>query len=368
MRFLAAAAAALVIVVGIAACQRSGTAPSPATPPRRASVVSLAIHGPERLAPGETAQFTAVAKMSDGSTEDYTQKVSWVADPRDVLSIVRTTGVATAGASGDAVTWADASTYCCGIVRMAVLVMPPNTHRLTGRVQESGLPVQGATVSVLSGVGSGLSVATNYDGQYRLYGVAGALQIRVSKPGYVDLLKEITASGNDVLDFPEARQTQAVPSMAGSYLLTLQPDSVCSTASPDQRPAPLPPDIHRARSYAVQVTQNGPALQVAGPGPSFVPPSDRFDGRATPDGVEFLLGNGYLGYGPDNAFTAYISPTQAISYEGQVYATRVGSAVVGRLDGEIQFFEISGITRVIGACRGGNHRFSLSAAPGQTTR
>ena len=73
--------------------------------------------------------------------------------------------------------------------------------------------------------------------------------------------------------------------------------------------------------------------------------------------------------GPDGAFTAYLSPAQALSYEGHVYASRVGSAIVGRLDGAIELYEKSPVFyRPIGQCRGGNHRFSMTAAPAGATR
>jgi hypothetical protein len=366
-RFLTAAAAAILIVATIA-CQRPATAPSPAAGGNTA-IVGLAIRGPERLIPGETARFTAMATMSDGSTQDYTQKVSWLSFPQDVLTIARTTGEGTARNSGDAFVWTDAATSCCASARAAVLVLPRDTYRLTGKVQESGLPIQGATVTVVSGTGTGLSAATDYNGQYRLYGVAGALQVQVSKAGYTDLVKAFTSAQNDVLDFPEARQTQTLPSLSGSYVLTLEADSGCPTASTDPRTPHLPADMQRARSYAVQVTQDGPALHVAGVGPAFLAPSDGFRGRLIPDGVEFELGDGYFGYGPDNAFSAYISPTQALSYEGRVYASRVGSTVVGRLDGAIELYEKSpAFYRPIGQCRGGNHRFSMTAATDGTAR
>jgi hypothetical protein len=364
MRKGAATAGVGVVIALTIACDRSATAPSPQASPRT-SISGLAIRGPERLAPGETARFTAIATLSDGSTQDDTQKMAWTAHPEDVLAIGRATGEATAGQAGDAMIWAHSAGYCCP-VRIAVLVLPPNTYRLTGQVRESGLAVPAATVTVVSGIGSGLSVNTDYDGQYRLYGVVGALRLRVSKPGYVELIKDVTASRNDVLDFPEARQTEAVPSMSGSYSLTLQPDPDCAVPSTDPRNRQLPADMQQARSYTVQVTQEGPRLLVTAAAPSFLPPSDRFEGRVTPDGVELLLGDGYLGYGPDNAFTAHFSPTQALSYEGQVYATRVGSSMVGRLDGEIQLFEKSTFYRPIGHCRAGNHRFSMSAITGPT--
>jgi hypothetical protein len=357
MKGAAAAGVGVVIALTIA-CDRSATAPSPA-PPGSTGIVGLVIRGPERLTPGETARFTAMATASDGSTQDYTQKVTWNATPQDVLTIARTTGEATARKSGDAIVWAGGAGSCCAGTRMAILVVPPDTYRLTGRVAESSLPVQGATVAVVSGAGAGLSAVTNFNGEYRLYGVAGATQIKVSKAGYVDLVKNVAVSANEILDFPEARQQQSVPSISGMYVLTVAADSSCPTTSTDRRTPHLPAEMQQARNYVVRLTQDGPVLHVAGSAPSFLPPQDRFDGRITPDGVEFQIGDDYFGY--DDTLTAWISPTQAIAYEGHVFATRVGSAIVGRLDGEIRVFERTGSYQLLGQCRGGHHRFSLSA-------
>jgi len=362
------AVAVVVLVASTIACQRSSVAPSNTSNGAGRGSIALEITGPKQLAPGQAARFSAIATMSDRSTQDYTRKVSWAAVPADVLTIARTTGEGTAGKSGDAMVWIDPGDNCCGPVRLAVLVVPPNTYRLTGRVQESGLPLPGATVTVLSGIGTGLSAATDYNGQYRLYGVAGGLQVQVSKAGYADLVKAFTAEQNDVLDFPEARQKETLPLVSGSYVLTLEAESGCPTVSTDPRSPHLPAEMQRARSYTVQVTQDGPALHVAGVGPGFLAPTDRFDGRLAPDSVEFELGDGYFGYGPDNAFSVYISPTQALSYEGHVYASRVGSAIVGRLDGAIELYEKSPFYRPIGQCRGGHHRFSMAAAPPGTLR
>ena len=358
-------ACALIMVT--MACNRSASAPLP-TPTGSTGIVSLAIHGPDRLAPGERARFTAIATMSDRSTEDYTQKVSWSSTPQSVVAISRTTGEATAGTSGDAAVSASGGGLCCNPVRMAVLVVPANTHRLTGKVQESGLPLQGATVTAESEVGNALSATTDHEGMYRLYGVTGVLQVKVSKAGYVTLVKDFIVSTNEVLDFPEVRQTQALPSVSGTYTLTVEADAGCPTASADPRTPHLPAGMQRARSYAVQITQDGAALRVAGSGPGFLPSSDRFDGRITPGGVEFQLGDGYFGYGPEKSFASYFAPTQGLSYEGQIYATRVGSTIAGRLDGEILWFEMAPFYKGLGQCRAGNHRFTMSAAPAGTMR
>ena len=363
-----AAAVVIVITMWAVGCHGSSTAPSPGvTPPPGVTptFISLAIQGPSRIAPGETAQFTATATMSDRTMQDYTTKVNWVAYPNNVLTVTRDTGQVTGVASGDAHVSVTAPSDCWSGCHpnAAITVLPPNTYRLTGKVVESGLPVQGATVTVLSGTGSGLSSATRYDGQYGLYGVAGTVQIKVTKAGYEDLVKTISVMQNDVLDFPEARQSQRLPSIAGPYVLTLQPDPGCSTESFNNIPA-LPSDLRQPRSYAVQLSQDGPSLHVAGAAPMFLPPSDHFDGRIKPDGIEFQFGDGYIGYGPNNAFTAHLSPTQALSYEGLISAAQSGSAIVGRLDGEVQAFDVSALYRFIGDCRASNHKFAMTVVNG----
>jgi Big-like domain-containing protein len=350
------------------ACHRSTTATAPSsTPAGHAAPVSLTIQGPATIAPGQTVQYRAIVTMSDHSTQDDTTTASWFGDPTVVT--ITNNGQATGVAPGDAFINANIQTTppllvpCCS-ARIAVLVLPPNTYRLTGTVLETGLPVQGANVTVLSGVGSGLSSMTDYNGEYRLYGVAGALQIKMTKPGYADIIKTFTSSQNDVLDFPEAHQLQTLPSLAGAYSLTFQPDPGCPTTPSAPRSLPLPTDVRQPRTYAVQLTQNGPVLHVAGSPPTFVQPSDHFDGRITPDGITFQLDNGYAGYGPDDAMTAHVSSTQALSYEGQVTASRSGSALVGRLDGEIQFFDLATKPQgEVGHCDSANHTFSLTLAP-----
>jgi hypothetical protein len=252
-----------------------------------------------------------------------------------------------------------------------VVVLPPNTFRLTGKVMESGLPVQGATASVIGGSDSSLSSTTDYQGQYTLYGVAGGVQIKVAKPGYEDIAKAVTVSADDVLDFPEARQIGSLPVASGTYAMTLEADHDCSTAPSAYNVPPLPPQARPRRTYSAQVAQDGPMLSVSMPPEQFPAPSNQFSGRIHPGRVEFVFGDGYLYYGPDNAVTERISATQAISFGGFIRAELVGSGFIGPLDGVIQLFELedrgSGrpIPRLIGQCRAPNHRFTMTPSTGR---
>jgi hypothetical protein len=112
-------------------------------------------------------------------------------------------------------------------------------------------------------------------------------------------------------------------------------------------------------------------LSVSMPPAQFPAPSNQFSGRIHPGRVEFVFGDGYLYYGPENAITERISATQAISFAGFIRADLVGSAFIGPLDGVIQVFELEDrglgrlIPRIIGQCRAPNHRFTMTPSSGR---
>src|SRR5262249_6708636 len=132
------------------------TAPSPV-------VVALKIDGPATIAPGQTVSFAASATLSNGTTADYTRSVEWSAFQKIVLTIAADSGVATGLTPGDVTVQAiyGNGVGCCR-ASLTSTVLPPNTFRLTGKVLESGLPIQGAAVAVVSGIGAGLSAITDY--------------------------------------------------------------------------------------------------------------------------------------------------------------------------------------------------------------
>jgi hypothetical protein len=296
----------------------------------------LKIAAPATIAPGQTVSVVATASMSDGTTQDYTRKVAWSASPPSVLTMAGDTGQATAHAVGDAMIVASLHGSCCH-AQITITVLPPNTYRLTGKVLESGLPVQGGTVAVLSGTGAGLSATTNFDGSYRLYGVADSIQIKFSKPGYDDLVKTFTANRNDVLDFLEAHQTAGIPSLAGTYTLTLTADAGCPTI-PLGGIGALPDEFRQPRSYAASLTQDGPSLTLTLTGATILPQANRFTGRVEPGSIEFNVGYGYYGYGVSDGIAEQVSSTQTFVFGGQVQGQRSGTAIIGHLNGVLEVY------------------------------
>ena len=260
-----AAVALTTVALSSIACHKNSSPPTAPSSAPGAAVTSLEVQGPSRMAPGDTAQFTAIATFGDRTMRNYTKDVKWVGFPREVLTVSET-GEAVALARGDAHVLAFLPSGCgsrCP-AETAVVVLPPNTYRLTGKVLESGLPVQGATATVIGGSDSRLSSTTDYDGQYRLYGVAGSVQITVAKSGYEDMAKAVAVTADDVLDFPEARQIGTIPLVSGTYALTLQADNDCSTAPSAYNVPPLPPEARQRRTVLSTGRAGGPvAIRLA---------------------------------------------------------------------------------------------------------
>jgi len=356
------AALAAAVVAGLAArCggHPTGTKNTPTGP--STTVVALRIDGPSAVAPGQTVPFTATASLSNGTTADFTRKVAWSASPTSVLTITPDTGMATGQSVGDATVSAVVQTTPCCQGRVSVTVLPPNTFRLTGNVLESGLPVQGATITVQAGVGTGLSATTDVHGAYRLYGVAGPIQVTFSKPGYDDSVKTFTATQNDVLDFSEVHQTGGIPSLAGTYTLTLTADPGCPTDAVRGIPA-LPNDLRQPRTYAASLTQNGPSLTVTLTGPEIVKNQNQFTGRVDPDGIAFSIGgtNHYYAY-YYGAIGEQLSTTQAFEFQGQVRATHHGNAIAGLLNGGLELVTLP-YYNLEAQCVAPNHQLTLTPA------
>ena len=145
--------------------------------------------------------------MSDGSTQDYSSKVTWRASDQTVLSI-SSTGQATGRAGGETLVTASSSQISA---RANVIVITPGTFRLIGRVVEFGVAVKDATVAVTSGIGTGLSTQTTFNGDYRLYGVAGEIQVTVTKDGYTPLVQTLMVAQETLADFEIAQTTSLKP-------------------------------------------------------------------------------------------------------------------------------------------------------------
>jgi hypothetical protein len=251
-----------------------------------ATLTALTITGPARVAPGATEQFTATGRYSDGTTGDVTSKVSWFVFPTTVLQHL-------GGGSfrGVAVGEASVSAFLSprGSPGLQVLVLQPDTFKLSGTVRDTSGSLENILVEVVSGTGTGLKTKTDSGGRYALYGVAGSIQLRASAPGYDTQEATVAVSTNATRDFSLTTSSQS-SNVAGNWTLALKTSSACSAAWPQ---------VAREREVPTTISQQGTRLTFA------------FGGSTVRQGFSFGANSGRVA---SNAF-------QLILYYDDYYGT-----------------------------------------------
>lgn len=333
--------------------------------PTKVAPTAIKLDGPTRFAPTSTPKFTVTATMSDGSKQDYTNQTVYYASslfggpvplsigPNAVL-VVRSTGEATLNASYAGLRPSS----------LNVMVIPDGTYRLVGTVQEGGLPVSGATVTVIAGTGTGLSAMSDFNGNYRLYGVAGPVQLQVTKPGYDAATNSATISTDDVLNFPNMAETGGPPGIAGTYSLSIIAAGDCRVSN---GVAPLATP-NRNRTYTATVTENGPTVQVTLSGANFLVQNgvgNQFSGRVSPGHVSFTLQDTggyayYYYYSVGQPQVRELLPGNSIlSFWGIADATLSQAGITGVFYGNIVVYDATSL-KMMESCLSGKHQFTMT--------
>jgi hypothetical protein len=350
---------AIVLAVLVGACDdgptRSPNVPSPSTAPNvPVATTRLEISGPGTVAPGESAQFSTTAYQSDGSTRNVTDEAEWRSGNLWALSI-SATGVATGVDRGEAPVGASFAGKTAW--KSAVLVLPTGTYRLIGKVTDADLPVPGARVEVTAGTGRGLLTLSNSVG-YRLYGVAGDIDVRVTINGYQEQRKSINVTSNQTLDF-DLVLSRPREEIAGTYTLTVSAAAECRERLPEEA---------RTRTYTAVVTQQGPRVSVSLEGSRFVVSGGQtfnsFRGTVEPAGITFRLNQygefSFYIYLPD--VLEQLTSETLLSFSGTTVPTVTRSGLSGALSGTIETLQgaSSGRFQQIAACTSTSHQFILS--------
>jgi hypothetical protein len=277
-------ASALTLSALFVACGDGPTNPgrqSPLPP----SPVRVEIGGPRSVAPGETAQLAMTLRLSDGSSQDVTAETNWQSRTTQFVSIDaggRVTGLRVGDGSISGFYRAQGALNAI----KELIVVPTGTFRLTGVVNEvegTTVPVPGARVDVTSSGGNSLSTTTGDDGAYRVYGVAGDTQIRVTKNGYQVSARQVSIQDHGIQNF-ELQITNPRIDVSGSYTLTLTAADSCRGRLPDEA---------LRRTYAATVVQRGARLETTLTGGTFAinrtGRGGSFLGRVEPTLLAFTL-------------------------------------------------------------------------------
>ena len=281
-----------------------------------------------------------------------TGQAVWRSSNTQVVSIAPE-GVATALSPGETVIGAryqgrDAST--------STLVLPTGTFRLTGSVLDDGVGVSNARVTVVSGVGEGLSATTDAGGRYALYGVRDLVRLQVKRDGYLNRLEELAVTANRSFDVTLVRD-RAPRELGGDYVVTFTFNKqFCSPSFPD------------SRSYAGHVTQDGPRLDVRLSGADFVVTAGHgngFTGFQDADGrVSFSLGASayyyYYYYGPYDVIER-VSSSSVLVINGRVTSEPTANGLSGVLEGALLMAQgtTPPFTRISASCYSNSHRVEL---------
>ena len=210
------------------ACARKESGSSPTSPTNpAASVTSIVVTG---SAPpvGLTAQFTATAMLSNGTTQNVTSQATWQSS-NSAVATVSNAGVVTGVAPGEVDITATNQTIA-GRVRLTIV---PAAYSVSGVVTDatSGGVLPNIDMKITAGPSAGTSTKTDGSGAYTLAGVlAGAMTLSASATSYQTLEKAVTVVGNSRVDFVLVRvpscsytlsvTSQTVPAAGGTFSFT----------------------------------------------------------------------------------------------------------------------------------------------------
>jgi hypothetical protein len=346
-----------------------------APPPGIAQTLQrIELSGPSTVAPGETVQFEVTGYLPDGTTRDVTAEATWSFGGGTPLfgahAGIGPGGVVTGRSIGDdeLSAFAKVPNFLPSLSSKAeVIVTPPGTFRLAGRVTLNGLasdPVVGALVTATARTAADLSATTDWDGRYKIFGVSGPTTVRVVKAGYVEQTVEIAGAVNETLDVA-LPPSGALPNVAGSYTLTVEADPTCAENLPEGA---------RVRQYPATIVQVGSTVEVRLTGAawdqSIAGQGDRFLGRVQPDAVIFELaeidywgGSGPLGPYIGELLTSPLGWSLTIA--GRAITAVTADGLPGVLDGGFSVWNrsIFALPRAgdpMAACYGRGTEFSFA--------
>jgi hypothetical protein len=293
------------------------------------TVTAIRVSGPTRVAPGASAEYTATAGFSDGSSKDVTTQATW--SPTGHFGALYFTGAGTAQAANRGESVVTARLNSKNSAPLTVLVLEPGTFRVSGAVTESaGRALPGVTVEIVSGTGAGLQAKTDFRGHYALYGAAGTVELRASAEGFDQRVDQKSITNEASVDF---MLTSLVPpaDIAGTWLLALSPSPSCRDNFPE---------IARERKYEVHFVQQGTGLRLTISGPTLeVWNPDENGGTVFGQSVAFgFIGDTDYGSWSSTDLLDRLSETESLGFDGYVQGTVAGSEIRATMDGDVEYW------------------------------
>jgi hypothetical protein len=248
------------------------------------TVSRVEITGPASIPQGQSAQYSVLARMSDGSAR-VPKSVKWFSTQLALFQVSASGLVTATQVRGEAALQVEVAVQGGKAPTRGgreILVMPDGTFRLVGTVTEAdstGVPIGGVRVEARAEEDGPLATfaTTGPDGRYKLYGVPGDSHLRVWKDGYVAASDRLRLGAHETRNI-QLRVDGGRASIAGDYTMTVDAGaSGCYTRA-------LPEELRR-RTYEATVTQDGPRLEIRLTSPAFMLDAqgrgNRFNGVAS---------------------------------------------------------------------------------------
>jgi hypothetical protein len=286
--------------------------------------------------------------FADGTAREVTNQATILGRPFGRLDVADG-GLVTGSAQGEA----DLTAYYPAVIRtdegvtiprgtltsspLRVLVLEPGTFRVSGTVTESGRPFPGVRVTVVAGRRAGLQAATDSDGRYAFYGLAGSTELGVSEEGLQPQVRSLAVNDHHVVDF-NLQPIQGYNSLTGDWTVTFQASPTCGSELPVEA---------TTRTFRATLTQRGPQLGVAFHAPSRVVldgyPSEAFGG-VSGDEVGFYLQreSDEERSPPRWVLLEMFQPRRFLGISGPANGRRYGNTVTGTLSGYFSVYRSSG--------------------------
>lgn len=246
----------------------------------------IEVVGPSEIAPGESVQLTANAIKTDGSVENVSAQTIWSPATSPILA-VSSTGLATGKINGEVFV---SARFGQRFANKRIFVLPTGTFRLSGNVKESEFGIEGASVTVISGIGEGLTVQSGFGGFYALYGVKGVVRTHTKKDGYQNTLQQVDVTAHRTQDV-EMVAVRERTDFKGVYTLTVLAGGHC--------PASFPAEARR-REYTANVAQDGARITVTLDNADFIVTNGRGRGFTgfieISNDIRFSLGDAFYYY------------------------------------------------------------------------
>jgi hypothetical protein len=355
------AIAAMLLSAAVALLVANCNSPASPTTSTLKTALGLKILVPSTIAPAHTAQLSAAVTYSDGTSQDVTATVQWRSSDTSILTI-SAAGLASGVQAGESNVTA---TLNPGVAAtQTILVLPAGTFRLSGEIIGLGASVDGVLVQVTAGVGAGLSSST-VGGAYRLYGVAGDIQVTVTKSLWVPITQTVTVNSNTVLNFDLA-SVNPPPNLAGTYTLRITADPGCATTGDGALPA-----VGQQREYLAMIQEPGriTAISVALSGAHFLQSSkNSFDGWLTPNGASFDVNDPMYYYSGYRDVAELLSDGSVYLFSGGIDVMLSANDLVGTLNGTISVASDSSLSHTIGHCTSTHHVVTFTSQGGKSGR